>query len=86
MATYEISAKDHGIGSCILSSCQDGHCLLVKFESITHNSDLWFVMKAGQKQFWRQYSHHHQSLPHGGGLRQWNGSQINEVADAFAEY
>ena len=42
VATYEISAKDHGIGCCIVSSCQDGHCFLIKFESV------WYSMSSGR--------------------------------------
>ena len=42
VATYEISAKDHGIGGCIVSSCQDGHCFLVEFESI------WYCMSSSR--------------------------------------
>ena len=42
VATYEISAKDHGIGGRIVSSCQDGHRFLVEFESI------WYCMSSGR--------------------------------------
>lgn len=55
----------------------------------THNSDLWFAMKAGQNNFGVTTHITTKAFPMGavwGGLRQWNGSQINEVADAFAEY
>ena len=46
-------------------------------------------MKAGQNNFGVITHITTRAYPMGavwGGLRQWNGSQINEVADAFAEY
>ena len=46
-------------------------------------------MKAGQNNFGVTTHITTKAYPMGavwGGLRQWNGSQINEVADAFAEY
>lgn len=46
-------------------------------------------MKAGQNNFGVTTHITTKAIPMGavwGGLRQWNGSQINEVADAFAEY
>ena len=46
-------------------------------------------MKAGQNNFGVITHITTKAYPMGavwGGLRQWNGSQINEVADAFAEY
>lgn len=46
-------------------------------------------MKAGQNNFGVTTHITTKAFPMGavwGGLRQWNGSQINEVADAFAEY
>jgi len=46
-------------------------------------------MKAGQNNFGVTTHITTKAFPMGGvygGLRQWNDSQINEVADAFAEY
>lgn len=55
----------------------------------THNSDLWFAMKAGQNNFGITTHITTKAYPMGqvwGGLRVWNASQISAVADAFAEY
>ena len=55
----------------------------------THDGDLWFAMKAGQNNFGITTHITTKAYPMGGvwgGVRQWNGSQIAAVSDAFAEY